>query len=388
METVGPDLTPPPLTRWQWTWRYFAALLISFVTTGTALGPEWSHERLLFWVDLGLGLVSFVAYRFHRRWPVPVAVFTILLGAVSASSTGPGVLAFIAMSTRRRWREIATVSALNIVCGLVYQDITPTNTDQWYVNIIFVLFGTGISAAIGLYIGARRELLATLRDRADRAEREQEMRMAQARVNERSRIAREMHDVLAHRISLVAMHAGALAFRTDLTPQETTQAADVIQQNAHQALVDLREILGVLRDTDIPGALGRPQPTLKDLETLIEEERRAGARIRMSSSVQLDEVPASIGRNAFRMVQESLTNARKHAPDTTVDVSVEGELGGSLRIEVRNPLRVGGRPTAVPGAGLGLIGLAERAGLSGGGLEHFTTPQGDFVLRAWIPWPV
>jgi signal transduction histidine kinase len=71
-----------------------------------------------------------------------------------------------------------------------------------------------------------------------------------------------------------------------------------------------------------------------------------------------------------------------------VDVSVEGELGGSLRIEVRNPLRVGGRPTAVPGAGLGLIGLAERAGLSGGGLEHFTTPQGDFVLRAWIPWPV
>ena len=87
------------------------------------------------------------------------------------------------------------------------------------------------------------------------------------------------------------------------------------------------------------------------------------------------------------MVQESLTNARKHAPDTTVDVLLEGEAGGSLRIEVRNPLRVGAVPTAVPGSGLGLIGLSERADLSGGGLEHFTTARGDFVLRAWLPWP-
>lgn len=387
VETPGPELTPPALGRWQWTWRFLVAVLISVAAWGSVLAAEWSHARMLFWVDLGFGLASLVAYRFHRRWLVGVALLTIVLGAFSAAAAGPGVLAFIALSTRRRWREIVTLGLLNVVAGFVNGYVTPGGSDPWYIDTIFIVFATGISAAIGLYIGARRELVATLRDRAERAEREQEMRMAQARANERSRIAREMHDVLAHRISLVAMHAGALAFRTDLSPQETTQAADVIQQNAHQALVDLREILGVLRDDGSPGTDQRPQPTLRDLDALIEDERRAGVRIRLSSSVRIDVVPASIGRSAFRMVQESLTNARKHAPDTTVDVHLEGEAGGSLRIEVRNPVRVGAMLSGVPESGLGLIGLQERADLSGGGLEHFTTPRGDFVLRAWLPWP-
>jgi len=334
-----------------------------------------------------MGLLGFVVYRFHRRWPVGVAVLTTALGALSASVTGPAVLAFVSMATRRRWREIIPVSLLNIGCGLAFVSITPERQEPWYVDLIFTVLGTGIAVAIGLYIGARRELLATLRDRADRAEREQAMRIAQARATERSRIAREMHDVLAHRISLVAMHAGALAYRTDLTPRETSEAADVIQQNAHQALVDLREILGVLRDSDGAPTQERPQPTLNDLETLIESERGAGAHIRLRTSVQLEQVPESVGRNAFRIVQESLTNARKHAPDTTVDVGLAGEPGATLRITVSNPLRVGGADSAVPGAGLGLIGLAERAALSGGGLDHRTTPAGDFVLWAWLPWP-
>jgi signal transduction histidine kinase len=387
VETVGPDLTPPPLARWQWTWRIAAAVFVSLATWGGVIGGEWSHARWLFWIDLAFGLSAFIVYRFHRRWTVAVAFLTILLGALSAAAAGPGVLAFISMSTRRRWREIVSLGPLNVVAWLVDGYVTPGNSDQWYVDTIFIIFATGISAAIGLYIGARRELLATLRDRADRAEREQAMRVAQARTNERSRIAREMHDVLAHRISLVAMHAGALSYRTDLSPREIATAADVIQQNAHQALTDLREILGVLRDAPTPDLGERPLPTLEDLQALIEDERRAGARIRLSSTVAIDAVPASIGRSAFRMVQESLTNARKHAPDTTVDVLLEGEAGGSLRIEVRNPLRVGAVPTAVPGSGLGLIGLSERADLSGGGLEHFTTARGDFVLRAWLPWP-
>lgn len=388
MDTARPDLTPPPLTRLQWTWRYLSAVLISLVTWLSEIRVEWSHVRWLFWVDLGLGICGFVVYRFHRRWPVGVAVLTTALGAVSASVTGPAALAFISMATRRRWREIIPVALLNFGCGIIFVSITPDRDEPWYVDIIFIVLATGIAVALGLYIGARRELLATLRDRADRAESEQAMRVAQARTTERSRIAREMHDVLAHRISLVAMHAGALAYRTDLSPRETTEAADVIQQNAHQALVDLREILGVLRDTDHAESGERPQPTLNDLEALIEGERTAGARIRLTSDVALDQVPPSIGRNAFRMVQESLTNARKHAPDTMVDVRVNGEPGATLRIEVRNPLRVGAARSVVPGSGLGLIGLTERADLTGGGLEHFTTPTGDFVVRAWLPWPM
>jgi signal transduction histidine kinase len=210
----------------------------------------------------------------------------------------------------------------------------------------------------------------------------------QARHQERARIAREMHDVLAHRISLLSVHAGALEFRPDAPPGEIAQAAGVIRASAHQALQDLREVIGVLRDDASEGASEHPQPNLTDLPALIDESRRAGMAVRWENKVHdVSAVPAGIGRSAYRTVQESLTNARKHAPDTTVDLVLEGEPGGSLRIEVRNPLRVGVVANGVPGAGLGLIGLAERADLSGGRLEHHVTAAGDFVLRAWLPWP-
>lgn len=385
METRVPDLTPPPLRRLSWAWRYAFAALVSVIAWATVVQAQWNQARWLCWLDVILGIASFIAYRYHRQRMVGVALLTIALGGFSAIAAGPAVLAFIAMSTRRRWREIVGLGLLNVAAGLLYTYLTP-GPAEWYLDAIFAVLATGISAAIGLYIGARRELVATLRDRADRAEREQAMRVAQAQANERSRIAREMHDVLAHRISLVAMHAGALAFRTDLSAAETTRTADIIRQNAHQALADLRQILGVLREADGSKGAERPQPTLRDLEALIEDERRAGARIRLSSSVAFDQVPESIGRNAFRMVQESLTNARKHAPDTTVDVLVEGESGGTLRLEVRNPVRLGMPEDEVPGAGLGLIGLAERATLNGGGLKH-ATRRGQFVLHAWLPWP-
>ena len=132
--------------------------------------------------------------------------------------------------------------------------------------------------SFGLYIGSRRELLWTLRHRAERAEAEQELRVAQARTNERARIAREMHDVLAHRISQVSMHAGALAFREDLTPDEVRTSAAVIREKAHEALTDLRGVLGVLRGADGEPALA-PQPTYADLGDLVEEAREGGLHV-------------------------------------------------------------------------------------------------------------
>jgi signal transduction histidine kinase len=96
--------------------------------------------------------------------------------------------------------------------------------------------------------------------------------------------------------------------------------------------------------------------------------------------------PNAIGRGAYRMIQESLTNARKHAPDTAVDVTLSGRPGGQLMLEVRNPLRLGSTTSATPGSGLGLLGLTERADLIGGHLEHLQS-NGDFVVRAWLPWP-
>ena len=188
---------------------------------------------------------------------------------------------------------------------------------SWYVNLLFCVLAAGVVVAIGMYLGARRDLIASLHDRAERAEREQALQVSTARAGERTRIAREMHDVLAHRMSLVAVHAGALAYRTDLSAAETRETAAIIQANSQRALADLREILGLLRDTErgIDVTHHRPQPTLGDLDSLLDDERAAGAHVTLRSDLEdLDALPESIGRSAFRIVQEGLTNARKHAP--------------------------------------------------------------------------
>jgi signal transduction histidine kinase len=204
-----------------------------------------------------------------------------------------------------------------------------------------------------------------------------------------------MHDVLAHRISLVSLHAGALEYRADAPAEDVAKSAAVIRSSAHQALQDLREILGVLRaegvtgDAGDAGAAERPQPTLADVARLVEESRQAGVRVSLECGLEdLSAVPASIGRTAYRVVQEGLTNARKHAPGAEVVVGLTGGAGPGLTVEVRNRWPVGVPVTpGIPGAGQGLTGLAERAAIAGGRLEHGRTPAGDFRLAAWLPWP-
>jgi len=121
---------------------------------------------------------------------------------------------------------------------------------------------------------------------------------------------------------------------------------------------------------------------------LLDESREAGMHVSSECRVEdLDAVPDGVGRNAYRIVQEALTNARKHAQGAAVDVTLDGAAGSGLTVEVRNRLPVGGGPAPIPGAGTGLIGLSERTSLAGGRLEHGRTPGGDFELRAWLPWP-
>jgi signal transduction histidine kinase len=198
-----------------------------------------------------------------------------------------------------------------------------------------------------------------------------------------------MHDVLAHRLSLVAVHAGALAFRHDLTPTQTRETAGIIQANSQRALADLREILGLLRDTErgIDATDHRPQPTLGDLGALLDDERAAGARITLRADLDdLDALPASVGRSAYRIVQEGLTNARKHAPHTAVTVELTGRPGTGLDLAVRNCVPVAPRHRDDDRGGFGLVGLAERAAASHGRFEHGLTPDGEFLLQAWLPW--
>jgi signal transduction histidine kinase len=254
----------------------------------------------------------------------------------------------------------------------------------------FIVLNLAVHAALvgwGAMTQARRALLDTLRERALRAEAEQGRRVAEARTLERTRMAREMHDVLAHRLSLLATYAGALEYRPDSSPEKLAKAAGVIRAGVHQALDELRDVISVLRDTDIEeSAGGRPQPSFTDLRSLVEESRDAGTEVRYDDDVaEPDSLPPATGRTAYRVVQEGLTNARKHATGYPVDLVLRGRPGATLRIAITNP---GGNGVPItPGSGAGLVGLTERVQLAGGTLDHGRAPDGEFRLEASLPWP-
>jgi signal transduction histidine kinase len=389
------DARPGTPSRMASLWRYALALVISggawAITLATAVDTGAS-EAVVGWLlfgDLALGLVSFVLIRWRHRQPAAVAVTLGLFACVSTASAGPSSWIVGSIASHRRWRLLAIVVPIHVVAGLVQErlGITEDTLPMW-ASIAFGLLFAGILVATGFAMGFQRQLLDSYRDRALTAEREQLARVAQARAGERTRIAREMHDVLAHRISLVAMHAGTLSYRTDLSDEDRATAARSIEENAHRALSDLRAVLGVLRDPTQPveATPERPQPGLDDIAGLVEEEAADGMRVRLDNRVP-ETLPSATGRTAYRIVQEALTNVRKHARGTAVTVEIAGTPDDGLVIGVRNAAPVGPQPTpALPASGLGLLGLAERAALAGGRISHGVDGSGGYEVRAWIPW--
>lgn len=351
--------------------------------------PAW-----VMWVDLGVGVVACAALWWRRRHGVVVAFATSALAVVFGSVSGAAAVAFVSVVANRRLVWLAPLLGLNVVTGAVVLAMSlPQDGGVFAVVLIAFSIVAGQAALIGLglWLRARRQLVASLRERAERAEAEREQALAGARLEERTRIAREMHDMLAHRISLVSMHAGALEYRDDASVEDSRAAAGVIRQHATLALQDLREVIGVLRDTaavpDVDGGRPpRPQPTLADLAGLVEEGRRAGADVRLHTDVA-QELSATAGRTAYRIVQEGLTNARKHGGPGPVDVTVAARRGEEILVAVTSPLRDSREEALrpVPGSGSGLIGLAERVRLAGGRLEHGVVGA-SFRLRAWLPW--
>lgn len=240
------------------------------------------------------------------------------------------------------------------------------------VGAIIVIVATVVAG--GRLIGDRRVMLAE-----------------QARHLERTRIAREMHDVLAHRVSIIALHAGGLELAADPDRTQVHAAAGLISHTARLAMQDLRDVLGGLRagesttatavDSAQPSA---PLPSLADLPKLVEQSRAAGLPVELQMDIET--APGAQGRDAYRVVQESLTNVHRHAHAAPTSVRVQGGPAGEVVVEVRNDRAPDGRPGPVPGgAGLGMIGLHERISLGGGTLEHGPAPEGCYVVRAALP---
>lgn len=365
------------------------AIAVAVVIGALNLWPRYARGAdTLANADLAAGLACCSALVMRRRRPVGLALVVTAVSAVSLAAVGAAFVATLSVSVRRSWSVAAGIGALGVLTGMIAVALHPPPDLPYAASVAIIALLTAATVGWGQAIRARRQLLASLAERARRAESDRHLREAEARRLERVRIAREMHDVLAHRMSLLSVHAGALEFRPDAPPEEISRAAGVIRSGVHQMLVDLREVIGLLREDPVDG-VDAPPPSLAGVAGLVEESRRAGAQVSSAMDVgNVEAVPTLAGRTAYRVVQEGLTNARKHAPGMPVTITVRGEAGHGLEVQVHQPLpgpgSDRGRP-AIPGTGTGLTGLSERATLAGGRLEHGPV-AGAHLLRAWLPW--
>lgn len=357
--------------------------------------PQWvvfvgamimTHRRrehpVLVALVLALGLVPFPSLWIVTAWAyMSLATHLRLIATICV-----GLVFFISGTAETMLSESDTAASLPSEATRVRFEINGQRIPLENLAPVMTanLLGVVALAAIGSYVGSRRREAATMQDRLALAERGQELARANARAEERNRIAREMHDVLAHKITLISLHAGALAYRDDLTPEQVRDAGETIRASSHQALSELRQILGELRQTDEDsGAIAKPQPGISSLEELAAEHRVAGRKIELEVDVEGDP-PEVISRHVYRVVQEALTNAARHAPGTTVSITVWGSEREGLYVHASNPISL--VKTVSPGAGLGLVGLRERVELAGGEMIVGPDDEGNFVLEVWFEW--
>jgi signal transduction histidine kinase len=391
-------------------WLVDVVMFIGAVVIGTA-GVQSDHRTAstgLLIVDIVIGVIAVAALWQRRRYPFAVGLVAILASAVSGAAGGAAIAALFTGAVYCPPRRSVPLFGLLVVASAVYPVLYPGSATAGYNLGAFVTgeLAVIVAAVFGAFVRARRELVLSLHERARQLQDEQQLHITEARRAERTRIAREMHDVLAHRISLLAVHAGALEFHPDASPAEIARAATVIRESARAAQEELREVIGLLRSEPVaPAAVGRvpdgtpsaadalqpPQPTLDDLGTLVAESRQAGMDVRLATALDPATLAPTLGRTVYRIVQEGLTNARKHAPDHVVAIVVVGGRRDGVRISVTNQPQVGqSRMTAETthvGSGTGLIGLGERVALAGGRLEHEVLAGGGFRLSATLPWP-
>jgi signal transduction histidine kinase len=290
-----------------------------------------------------------------------------------AGNPGPWLIGLYAAASRlpRRWVWLPGLVAWAGFEVWSWTDARRLTIDSLAAGALAVL----LVVLVGVYLSTREALLLALRERAERAETERLLREEQARAAERGRIAREMHDVLAHKVSLIALHAGALELRSEGGPLH--EGAGLIRVTAREALQELREVLGVLRSG--------PGPTdeqVADISALVEASRHAGQPVELIDTT--DALPAATARVVYRVVQEGLTNAHKHAPGAATTVSVRRHESGVIEVIVHNGL-VKVETPVLPPSGFGLVGLRERIRLVGGTVYSGRKGEG-WELRAEVPW--
>ncbi|GIF45519.1 signal transduction histidine kinase [Asanoa ferruginea] len=376
---------------------FLAAALVVVVESGGgqyygASIPQWMHA-----VDPFLAVASCLVLWWRRRFPLVVAGIVLVAYLFSDGAIGAALIAVLTVAIHRGWLAAFLVVVAFLTPSLVFIAENPPPELPWQAMAVIIVLMFLVPLGWGMAVRFRRQVVASLRRDAEWAARDHERRLDAARRAERERIAREMHDTLAHRISLISVHAGALAYRSaqaeagagrPLDAGDVGAAIDVIHGNARRALVELGDVLEVLRTDAGDGEPGAPQPGIGDLARLVADAEAVGQRVAVTiECVPTETLRAAVQRTVYRTVQEGLTNARKHAPGAKVEVTVTGAPGAGVVASVCNPLPAGTPPVStIPGAGVGLAGLAERVALDGGTLEHGPA-GGCFRLVTRLPWP-
>jgi signal transduction histidine kinase len=371
-------------------------------------------------VLFGLAVGSVLVLR--RRWPIAVVLVSI---ATTPAEMGflmglVGLYTLAASDVPRRITATLAGMALSatfiVTFVRVRQDVEAGDYSTPYVPLMAVFMSLGLTAPpvlLGLYIGARRRLMESLRERADSLEQElslladrAEQRAQWARQEERTRIAREMHDVVAHRVSLMVVHAAALQAVALKDPQKAVKNAALVGDMGRQALTELREMLGVLRSgesrvraqADAPplaavgaaaaaaaAAAAEDGPCIADIEMLVGQSRQAVVELAVQGDVRA--YPPEVEQTAYRVIQEALTNVHKHAAGAKVLVRLaHRDEEVAMQVENGAPDAAGGVADAgLPSGGNGLVGMRERVTALGGVFVSGPTDVGGFRVSAVLP---
>ncbi|RSN44527.1 sensor histidine kinase [Streptomyces sp. WAC 04229] len=433
MTTTGEDHVPARGGPWWWDRRRGAVLDVSL---GAVSALECAAEGVPFARDAGIPLAVGVVFGLlagsvlvvRRRWPIAVVLVAI---AVTPAEMGflMGVVGLYTLAASELPRRIiGSLAGMSLLGTLIVtfvrlrQDMARDGVDlgDWFLPFASIATSLGLTAPpllLGLYVGQRRRLMESLRERADSLERELQLlaeraeeRAEWARGEERTRIAREMHDVVAHRVSLMVVHAAALQAVARKDPEKAVKNAALVGDMGRQALTELREMLGVLRSggegaraerASVPlAAVGvaaaaaasravddaeSDGPCLSELDELVGQSEAAGMVVDLSVEGEARVYAAEVEATAFRVVQEALTNVHKHAAGAKTYVRLAHRVS-EIAMQVENePPSEAATSARLPSGGNGLVGMKERVAALGGVFVSGPTDAGGFRVSAVIP---
>ncbi|MCX5524571.1 histidine kinase [Streptomyces bobili] len=432
MTTTGEECASARGGPWWWARRRSAVFDSGLAVVSAA---ECALEGYPFAQDAGVpvaagmlfGLLAGSVLLVRRKWPIAVVLVSI---AITPAQMGflMGIVGLYTLAASELPRRIiGSLAAMQLVGTLIVtfvrvrQDMVRGDLDlgDWFIPFAAITTSLGLTAPpllLGLYVGARRRLMESLRERADSLERELQLlaeraeeRAEWARGEERTRIAREMHDVVAHRVSLMVVHAAALQAVARKDPEKAVRNAALVGDMGRQALTELREMLGVLRSGEGVGersasvplaAVGVAAaaaasraveegegPCLSELDVLIGQSAAAGMVVDLSVEGEVRGYAPEIEQTAFRVVQEALTNVHKHAAGAKTYVRLAHRVAEiAMQVENGPPPEAGSASSArLPSGGNGLVGMRERVVALGGVFVSGPTEAGGFRVSAVIP---